>query len=265
MTLAQPFVKSTQMGAVLRLTLSRPDQRNPLSLGMLGALNMELDAAMADPDVHVVVIAAEGPAFCAGHDLKELTAARNASDGGAAFFAETFAACEKLMLSIAEGPKPVIAEVQGLATAAGCQLVAACDLAVAAEGAQFATPGVNIGLFCTTPSVPLVRAVGAKVARQMLYTGEPISANQALSAGLITEVMPQTELTECVHRLAQAIAGKPPAVIGLGKSALVRHERLPLREAYSVATCTMVDNLKMPDAVSGIAAFVARKGSKSLN
>jgi enoyl-CoA hydratase/carnithine racemase len=264
MTLAPPFVKAHLNERVLRLTLSRPDQRNPLSIGMLGALNTEIAAASADPGIAVIVIAAEGPVFSAGHDLKELTAARTAPDGGEAFFRETFAACEKLMLAISTGPKPVIAEVQGMATAAGCQLAAACDILIAAEKATFATPGVNIGLFCSTPAVPLVRAVGSKRARMMLLTGEPISAQEALQAGLVSEILPSDNLTARVNAVSLAIARKPQSVVALGKATLVAQETSPLTEAYANASEAMVTNLLWPEARDGIASFIGRKNPKQL-
>jgi enoyl-CoA hydratase/carnithine racemase len=265
MTLAPPFVKSYQASAVLRLTLCRPERRNALSIGMIGALTLEIEAAMSDPAVTVVVIAAEGPAFCAGHDLKELTAARSAQDRGAAFFAETFAVCEKLMLAITLGPKPVIAEVQGIATAAGCQLVAACDLAIASDTAQFATPGVNIDLFCSTPAVPLVRTVGGKHARRMLFTGDPICASEAAKIGLINEAVPAAELTATVSKLAGQIAGKTRSVLELGKTTLNQQAYLPLTEAYRAASNAMVLNILMNDAKAGIEAFITKKQANPLN
>jgi enoyl-CoA hydratase/carnithine racemase len=264
MTLAPPFVKASAQDGVLRLTMSRPEHRNPLSMGMLGALNTEIEAAMNDPAVHVIVLAAEGPAFCAGHDLKELTAARSAPDAGAAFFRETFDACARLMLAIATGPKPVIAQVHAMATAAGCQLVAACDVAIAADTAQFATPGVNIGLFCSTPAVPLIRTMGPKRARQMLFTGEPISAAAALDAGLLSEVTSPEDLAPRVTQLARTIASKPPAVVSFGKSTLLKQENLDLISAYDIASKAMIDNLFRAEARTGIASFLSRKSANTL-
>jgi enoyl-CoA hydratase/carnithine racemase len=259
MTLEPPFVKVTQTGAVLRLTLSRPEQRNPLSLGMLSALSAEIDAAASDPGIAVIVIAAEGPVFSAGHDLKELTAARSSDDHGEAFFRETFAACEALMLSISNGPKPVIAVVQGLATAAGCQLVAACDIVIATTEAKFATPGVNIGLFCSTPAVPLIRSIGPKQARLMLFTGEPISAQAALATGLVSEVVLPEALEKRAEQVALIIAGKSSRVVSFGKRTLIEQEQLPLREAYAKASHAMVINLLYDDAKSGLSKFLERK------
>lgn len=257
-----PFVRSTGDGGVLRLTLNRPAQRNPLSVAMIAALSDALAMAAVDPQVHVVVIAAEGPAFCAGHDLRELTAARDAADRGAGFFQKTMSGCSALMEAIAVHPKPVIAEVQGIATAAGCQLVAACDLAFAADTARFATPGVNIGLFCTTPSVPLVRTIGPKAAMQMLLTGDEIPAVKALEIGLINEVVPAAELNAYVQDLARRIASKPSAIVQLGKAAVGRHASMALQEAYEFATQVMTSNLQRDEAIAGIGQFLDRKRPK---
>lgn len=253
------FVTLEDFGPVRRLTLNRPQQRNALSLAMLDALRIEIDAAYTDPNINVIVLAANGPAFCAGHDLKELTAARSAADGGTETFAETFAVCSAVMMAIAEGAKPVIAEVQAIATAAGCQLVASCDLAVASETARFATPGVNIGLFCSTPAVALTRAVPAKAAMEMLLTGEAVDAQTALRIGLINRIAPPEALTETTMALAQVIASKPADVVALGKRTLRAQQGLPLPEAYQRAQTTMTCNMAMPSAVAGIAGFLAPK------
>src|SRR6516162_6644952 len=189
---------------VLRLTLNRPESRNALSIDLMTALIEALGGAAADPESRVVVIAGAGPAFCAGHDLRELR-----EDPRREAYERVFALCSELMLQIVRLPKPVIAEVHGVATAAGCQLVATCDLAVAAEEARFATPGVNIGLFCATPMVALSRAVGRKAAMEMLLTGELIDAATARSPGLVTRVLPRFELRAPADALAQPIAGKP--------------------------------------------------------
>src|SRR5208283_4939078 len=208
-----PFIVRSDTGGVATLTLNRPETRNALSLGMLLALSAELDRAAADPAVRVVVLAGAGPAFCAGHDLKEIRAERF---GGT--YAETlFAECTKVMLAIIGLPKPVIAQVHGIATAAGCQLVASCDLAVAADSARFATPGVNIGLFCSTPMVALSRNVGRKAAMRMLLTGDLIDAQAAIGFGLINEVAPVAELASRTAALAGKIASKSPQTIAIGK------------------------------------------------
>lgn len=264
MSLVRPFILSSSDGAVRRLTLARAEQRNPLSMGMLNALYSELDAAMADASISVIVIAADGPVFCAGHDLKELTAAREAPDKGHAFFEETFAACERLMLAIATGPKPVLAEVQGLATAAGCQLAASCDIVVASTDASFATPGVDIGLFCSTPAIPLVRSMSAKRANLMLFSGEPISAQTALESGLVSEVLEASKLRGRVDTLATHIASKPLEVLTLGKATLVAQRELPVRDAYRVASDAMVNNAMQAEAVLGIATFLGRGRAKIL-
>jgi enoyl-CoA hydratase/carnithine racemase len=251
-----PLALWDQAGPVLRLTLNRPARRNALSREMIAALSSALEAAEASPSVRVVVLAAVGPVFCAGHDLKELTAARSAPDQGEAFFTETFAACSALMSRIAEGGKPVIAEVQGIATAAGCQLVASCDLAVASETARFATPGVNIGLFCTTPAVALTRAVPPKRALEMLLTGDAISALEAQGIGLINRVVSPDTLTTQTMRLAAKIAEKPPAVVALGRRAVRDQAGLTLEAAYRLANGVMVSNLGWTEAQDGIGAFL---------
>jgi enoyl-CoA hydratase/carnithine racemase len=191
-----------------------------------------------------------------------LTAARESQDAGAAFFMETLAACSALMEAISQSPKPVIAEVQGIATAAGCQLVAACDLAYAADTAAFATPGVNIGLFCTTPSVPLVRSIGTKAAMEMLLTGDAISAAAALAVGLINAAVSPGLLKEYVREIAQKIASKPSGVVNLGKTAVRHHASLTLHAAYQYASEVMTDNLLRTEAIAGIGNFLDRGGRK---
>jgi enoyl-CoA hydratase/carnithine racemase len=241
-------------GHVRRLTLHRPSSRNALSTSMLRALAEELCAADASADVHVVVLAGEGPAFSAGHDLKEL---RDHPDPQ--WRAELFEQCSELMVQVTRLRQPVIAEVATVATAAGCQLVATCDLAVAAESARFATPGVNIGLFCTTPMVALSRAVAPKHAMEMLLTGEMVDAAEAHRIGLVNRVVPDARLRVTTDQLAATIAAKSPLVVSLGKQAFQRSRDLPLREAYLDANSVMVDNLTADDAGEGIAAFLERR------
>ena len=236
------------------LTLNRPQARNALSLGLMQALTEELDRIAADPATKVVVIAGAGPAFCAGHDLRELRA-----NPGRAFIEQTFAACSRLMLAITRLPKPVIARVHGVATAAGCQLVATCDLAVAAETARLATPGVNIGLFCSTPMVALSRAVGRKVAMEMLLTGDLIGAQRAREIGLVNRVVPEAELDAAVTGLAAQIAGKSPLTLAIGKEAFYRQAEMPLDAAYAYASEVMVRNMLARDAEEGIDAFLAKR------
>ena len=250
-----PFILRSDAASVAMLTLNRPEARNALSLGMLGALVAELERIATDPTVRVVVVAGAGPAFCAGHDLKEIRAAN--FDGS--FTEALFAECTKLMLAIVSLPKPVIAQVHGVATAAGCQLVASCDLAVAADGARFATPGVNIGLFCSTPMVALSRNVGRKAAMQMLLTGELIDAHTALRIGLINEVAPAAELAARTATLATKIAAKSPLTLAIGKQAFYRQAELSLADAYAYASEVMVTNLSKKDAHEGIDAFIEKR------
>ena len=246
-------------GKVARITLARPQARNSLSLEMLERLYSAIETLGQDDTVHVIVIAAEGPAFCAGHDLKELTAARAQEDAGRAFFTDTMERCARLMMAIVQCPKPVIASVQGIATAAGCQLVATCDLAIASEEARFATPGVNIGLFCSTPMVALSRNVSRKQAMKMLLTGEMIPANQALAMGLVSDVVPAEDLHDATDKLAQGIADKSPATLRIGKEAFYRQVEMPLPEAYAFTAQVMVENMLQPDAEEGIGAFVEKR------
>ncbi len=250
-----PFIMRSDAGGVTTLTLNRPEARNALSLGMLLALSAELDRAAMDHSVRVVVLAGAGPAFCAGHDLKEIRAERFGSTYAEALFAE----CTKVMLAIIGLPKPVIAQVHGVATAAGCQLVASCDLAVAAENARFATPGVNIGLFCSTPMVALSRNVGRKAAMRMLLTGDLIDADTAARLGLISEVAPAAELESRTATLAAKIAAKSAQTLAIGKEAFYAQAELPLADAYAYAAKVMVANLSARDAQEGIDAFIEKR------
>ena len=239
---------------VLRLTLNRPEARNALSIELMTALVEALGRAAGDPHSRVVVIAGAGPAFCAGHDLRELR-----QDPRRETYQRIFGLCSELMLAIVRLPKPVIAEVHGVATAAGCQLVATCDLAVAAEAARFATPGVNIGLFCSTPMVALSRAVGRKAAMEMLLTGELIDAATARSLGLVNRVVPRDGLREAVDGLARQIAGKSAFTVKIGKEAFYRQAELDLAAAYRYAAEVMTTNMLAEDAGEGIDAFLARR------
>src|SRR5262245_607206 len=230
-----PLLAEAREG-VVRLTLNRPEKRNALSQELLTRLEEAIATVGSDPSARLVVLAAAGPVFCSGHDLGEMTGEDEA------FYHDLFALCSRVMLGLRRLPQPVIARVQGMATAAGCQLVAACDLAVAAEEATFATPGVRIGLFCTTPMVPLVRAIAPKAALEMLLTGKPISARRAQELGLINRVVPTAQLDEAVHDLTDAIVAASPMTVRLGKRAF--YEQLPLDEAtaYEQATDVMTDN-----------------------
>src|SRR5215470_10667731 len=206
-------------GQVLTLTLNRAEARNALSESLMRALQLSLDEAVDDRDVKTIILAARGPAFSAGHDLKEMTARRTDPDRGLAYFRELFAQCSHLMQTIVRHPKPIIAQVQGVATAAGCQLVASCDLAVASTDARFATPGVKIGLFCTTPMVAVTRAIGRKRALEMLLTGTPIDAATAAEWGLVNRVVPAEALRETSYDLAMRIAEASPLTVSIGKQA----------------------------------------------
>jgi enoyl-CoA hydratase/carnithine racemase len=239
---------------VFRLTLNRPEARNALSVELIAALVDALGRAAEDRAVRVVIIAGAGPAFCAGHDLRELR-----QDPRRETYRHTFALCSELMLTIVRLPKPVIAEVHGIATAAGCQLVATCDLAVAAEEARFATPGVNIGLFCSTPMVALSRAVGRKAAMEMLLTGELIDAAAARALGLVNRVVPRTGLREAVDRLARQIAGKSAFTVKIGKEAFYRQAELDLAGAYRYTAEVMTTNMLAEDAEEGIDAFLQKR------
>ncbi len=250
-----PFILRSDTGGVTTLTLNRPQARNALSIGMLLALSAELRRAATDPSVRVVVLAGAGPAFCAGHDLKEIRAENFAG----AYTESLFAECTRVMLAIVTLPKPVIAQVHGVATAAGCQLVASCDLAVAADDARFATPGVNIGLFCSTPMVALSRNVGRKAAMRMLLTGDLIDAEAAIRYGLINEAAPAAELADRTAALAAKIAAKSPLTLAIGKQAFYRQAELPLADAYAYAAAVMVANLAKRDAQEGIEAFIEKR------
>lgn len=243
---------------ILRITLDNPPA-NLLSLEVMHDIQAALDRARDDHAVRVVVIAAAGKMFCAGHDLKQMTAHRSDPDGGKAYFEETFGVCSKLMQSIVGHPKPVIAEVDGVATAAGCQLVASCDLAIASDQAKFGVNGINVGLFCTTPGVALVRGLKPKHAMEMLLTGEMIDAATAKDFGLVNRVVPREYLTQIVNKYAQTIVSKPPSTLKLGKEAFYRQAEMGLADAYDYASRVMVENLLAGDAKEGISAFIEKR------
>lgn len=242
---------------VLRLTLNRPEARNALSIELMRGLVEALGRAADDPHSRVVVIAGAGPAFCAGHDLRELR-----QDPRRETYQRIFALCSELMLAIVRLPKPVIAEVHGVATAAGCQLAAACDLVMASSEARFATPGIKIGLFCSTPMVEVSRAVGSKKAMEMLLTGEMISAEEAKAAGLVNRVVPAAELAKATKELAEKIAGYSASVLALGKRAFWRQLQLPREAAYQHTQEVMCSNARAPDAQEGMSAFLAKRAPK---
>lgn len=253
-----PLLATLDAG-ILRLTLNDPATRNSLSEGMMAALAAELDAAAGLSAVRVIIIAANGPAFSSGHNLKEISARRADADRGADYFLSLFKQCAGLMTGIVRHPKPVIAEVQGLASAAGCQLVASCDLAIAAEGAAFCTPGVNIGLFCSTPMVALSRNLTRKHAMEMLLTGDTIPAAEALQMGLVNRVVAAGELTTATMALAAKIAAKSQLTVKTGKKAFYQQAEMPLEEAYAHTARVMAENLLARDAEEGIAAFIGKR------
>jgi enoyl-CoA hydratase/carnithine racemase len=242
-----------QNGSIARLTLNRPERRNALSLSLMRELMDCLTSLSRDGQTAAIVLAAEGPAFCAGHDLSEMTS-RPLSD-----YRELFEVCTELMERIQRIPQPVIAEVQGIATAAGCQLVATCDLAIASDQARFATPGVKIGLFCTTPMVALTRAIGRKRAMEMLLTGRAINAPTAADWGLINRVVPAAELTSATHQLAQEIAAASPLTLAIGKQAFYTQIDLDQPKAYAYAKEVMSMNAVAEDAQEGIGAFLEKR------
>ncbi len=241
-------------GGVAWLTLNRPAARNALSIALMSELETALATIASDRDTRVVVIAGAGPAFCAGHDLREIRA-----NPGRAAYEAIFVQCARLMTRIVTLPKPVIARVHGIATAAGCQLVASCDLAVAAEDARFATPGVNIGLFCSTPMVALSRAVGRKPAMEMLLTGDLIGATRARELGLINRVVPVDRLDAETTALAQSIAAKSPLTLAIGKEAFYAQAEMSLDQAYAHASETMTRNMLARDAEEGVDAFLQKR------
>jgi enoyl-CoA hydratase/carnithine racemase len=247
------------IGYVAVLTLNRPSTRNSLSEAMIAQLHSTLNEIGEDKNVRAVVIAASGAAFSAGHDLKELNARRSDVDGGRAYFASIMNACSTMMQAIVHLPKPVIAAVQGIATAAGCQLVASCDLAIASEVARFATPGVDIGLFCSTPMVALSRNVARKQAMEMLLTGEPISAAAAKDIGLVNRVVPAGTERDVAIELAQKVALKSAHTVKLGKRAFYRQAEMSLAEAYCYAAEVMTENMMSRDAEEGICAFIEKR------
>jgi enoyl-CoA hydratase/carnithine racemase len=254
-----PLVLREDRDDIAIVTLNRPEARNSLSEAMLSALGETLTMLAGERHVRVVVLAANGPAFSAGHDLKELTARRADADRGRDFFQHVMTTCSTVMQQIVRLPRPVIAAVQGPASAAGCQLVASCDLAVAAETARFATPGVDIGLFCSTPMVALSRNVARKHAMEMLLTGDMISAEDALRIGLVNRVVaPGTEREEAV-KLGRKIAAKSAHVVKIGKEAFYRQLEMGLSDAYAYTSQVMVENMMARDAEEGIGAFVQKR------
>jgi enoyl-CoA hydratase/carnithine racemase len=247
------------LGAICVITLADRETRNALSRAMIAALAAGLSEAEADPAIRVIILAAEGPAFCSGHDLKEITRHRADPDKGRAFFGALLAECAALMLQITSLSKPVVAAVEGVATAAGCQLVATADLAIAGDAATFQTPGVHIGLFCSTPMVALSRAVGRKAAMEMLLTGDPIDARTAKEIGLVNRIAPKGEALAQALKLARQIAEKSPVTLKIGKQAFYRQDDMALEEAYAYASGVMLDNMLAPVSEEGIGAFLQKR------
>ncbi len=243
---------------ILRLTLNNPPA-NVLSIALLQRLHAVLDEAAEDKAVRVVILAATGKLFSAGHDLKEMTGHRSDDDRGRAFFEKTMRLCSDLMLKIQRLPKPVIAEVDGLATAAGCQLVASCDLAICTDTSTFCTPGVNIGLFCSTPMVAISRAAHRKQAMEMLLTGETVDASTAKDFGIINRIVPKQYLTQVVNKYAAVIASKSPRTLKIGKEAFYAQAEMPVADAYDYTIGVMVENMLARDAEEGIGAFLDKR------
>ena len=248
------LLQETDVRGVATLTLNRPDQFNSLSETLIDALQGELDRIAADEGVRVVVLAGAGRAFCAGHDLKEMRANPRQS-----YYEELFARCGRMMQTVVSLPKPVIARVHGVATAAGAQLVASCDLAIASENARFGTTGINLGLFCSTPSVAVSRAMGRKRSFEMLFTGEMVDARTAESLGLVNRVVPLAELDASVAAVAKKIAAQPASAVRIGKQMFYRQLGMALPEAYKLAGDTMAANMMEPDAIEGIDAFIEKR------
>lgn len=256
---AQDILQERLVEGVLTLTLNNPKARNSLSEAMMAGLQAALDAAARDKQVRVIVIAANGPAFSAGHDLKELTAGRAHDDGGRAYFTSIMQRCARLMQTIVMHPRPVIADVRGIATAAGCQLAASCDMVIASSNARFATPGVNIGLFCSTPMVALSRKVSQNHAMEMLLTGEFVTAQRAMEIGLVNRVCEAGDMDRVVGELARNIASKSLMTLKTGKQAFYRQADMALPEAYAFTADVMIDNMLKQDAIEGVGAFIEKR------
>jgi enoyl-CoA hydratase/carnithine racemase len=254
-TSPEPLVLNRSEEGVVRLTLNRGSRYNPLSLEMIAALQKELDSIAADPEARVVLLGAEGKGFSAGHDLKEM----RAHAGDEAWQRQLFDDCSRMMVSLTRMPQPVIARVHGIATAAGCQLVSMCDLAVAADTATFAMPGINVGVFCSTPAVGVARNVGRKRAMEMLLTGEPINAQTALAWGLVNRVVPAADLDSEIAKFTAILLARSPSVVRLGKAAFYRQIERPLDAAYETTGETMAKNLSLEDAAEGIDAFLGKR------
>jgi enoyl-CoA hydratase/carnithine racemase len=255
LTAEEPFVLTTRASGVATLTLNRAERFNPLSSQMIAAMHAELTAIANETSIRVVILAAEGKGFCAGHDLKEM----RAHTDDKSWQQSLFDACSRMMIAFTEIPQPVIARVHGIATAAGCQLVSMCDLAVAADTARFAMPGVNIGVFCSTPAVGVVRNIGRKRAMEMLLTGEPIDAATALSWGLVNRIVPESRLDAEIGRFTDVILSRSSAAIRFGKQSFYGQIDRPLGAAYDVASKAMACNMLLEDAAEGMDAFLQKR------
>ncbi|MCE8538116.1 enoyl-CoA hydratase [Ruegeria pomeroyi] len=256
------LLRDLDANGILRLTLNDGARRNPLSETMLAALAAAFADATTDPATRVIVLAADGPAFSAGHDLKEMTAGRDDADRGRAYFTKVMTMCSGVMQAIVTCPKPVIAEIDGIASAAGCQLVASCDLAIASDTARFSTPGVHIGLFCSTPMVALSRNVSNKHAMEMLLTGDMVPAARAEVFGLVNRVVAPEALRDTTMEIAAKIASKSQLTLATGKRAFYAQREMPLAQAYDYASQVMVDNMMARDAEEGIGAFIEKRSPK---
>ena len=254
-----PILERHDTNGIAHLHMNAPERLNALSDEMIGELQSQFDALMEDRSIRAVILSGAGKAFCAGHDLKQMTAGRQAEDGGQAYFKDLFDRCTKMMLTIRALPQPVIAQVHGIATAAGCQLVATCDLAIAAEGTKFGVNGVNIGLFCSTPMVALSRNIPTKKAFEMLTTGTFIESSRAESLGLINRVVPPDQLGAEAQSLAETIASKLAKAVKIGKQAYYHQLEMPIERAYAYAGDTMVQNMMVRDTEEGIAAFLEKR------
>ncbi len=262
MSAAPPYTYRTSHGNIAILRLNRPSTFNVLSVDMMSTLQTELDSLAADETISVVIIRAEGPGFCAGHDLKEMQERRTDKDSGKAFFKDLFSQCTRLMTTITALPQTVIAQVQGTAVAAGCQLVATCDMAVASENAKFGVNGIDVGFFCSTPSVALSRNIGRKMAMELLTTGDMLSANEGVDVGLVNLVVGREDLESATMNLARKIASKPRKILALGKRAFQTQIQLPREEAYKAMEAVMVDNLMMDESIEGFSAFIEKRPPK---
>jgi len=245
--------------AIAHLKMNAPDKLNALSEAMLSALQDQFDSLQNDRQIRAVILSGAGKAFCAGHDLKEMTAGRQTEDGGKAYFKELFQKCARMMSSIQKLPQPVIAQVHGIATAAGCQMVASCDMAVAADSTRFGVNGVNIGLFCSTPMVALSRNIPRKQAFEMLTTGQFINAERARDLGLINRIASEDELQEATSELAETVASKLAVAVKIGKEAFYNQLQMSLSDAYDYTGSVMVENMLFRDTEEGISAFIEKR------